>query len=173
MERIATMRHRRAKQLVFGSTGGIAGTVYGTIVVMATITAGSQGKQTDAGRFAVVVVVTVFVLWIAHVYAHGLAESLDRGRLTAAEGTSVARGELSILAAAVAPVVALVLAAFGVLEEQTALWLVLGIGVLTLGVQGRRYATVEQLDRSGTLAAIAVNVFLGLVIVVLKALLAH
>jgi hypothetical protein len=71
MERIALMRRYRAKRLVFGSTGGIAGTVYGTIVVMATITAGSQGKQTDAGRFAVVVVVTVFVLWIAHVYAHG------------------------------------------------------------------------------------------------------
>jgi hypothetical protein len=174
MERIALMRHGRAKQLVFGSTGGIAGTVYGTIVVMATITAGSQGKQTDAGRLAVVVVVTVLVLWIAHVYAHGLAESLERGRrLTAAEAASIARRELSILAAAVAPVAALVLAAFGVLEEQTALWLVLGIGVLTLGVQGRRYATVEQLDRSGTLAAIAVNVFLGLVIVVLKALLAH
>ena len=72
-----------------------------------------------------------------------------------------------------APVAALVLAAFGVLAEQTALWLALAIGVVTLGVQGRRYATVEQLDRTGTLAAIALNVFLGLVIVGLKALLAH
>ena len=72
-----------------------------------------------------------------------------------------------------APVAALVLAAFGVLAEQTALWLALGIGVVTLGVQGHRYATVEKLDRSGTLAAIALNVFLGLVIVGLKALLAH
>ena len=72
-----------------------------------------------------------------------------------------------------APVAALVLAAVGVLGEQTAVWLALGIGVVTLGVQGRRYATVEQLDRTGTVTAVALNVFLGLVIVGLKALLAH
>ena len=61
----------------------------------------------------------------------------------------------------------------GVLGEQTAVWLALGIGVVTLGVQGRRYAAVEQLDRTGTLTAVALNVLLGLVIVGLKALLAH
>jgi len=66
-----------------------------------------------------------------------------------------------------------VLGAVGVLGTQTALWLALGIGVVTLGVQGGRYAAIEQLDRTGTLAAIAVNLFLGLVIVALKALLAH
>ena len=57
--------------------------------------------------------------------------------------------------------------------RQTAVWLALGIGVVTLGVQGARYAAVEQLDRTGTLTAVAVNVLLGLVIVGLKALLAH
>ena len=56
----------------------IAGTVYGTIVVMATVTAGSEGEQTDAWRLAVVVAVTVMVLWVAHVYAHALAESLEQ-----------------------------------------------------------------------------------------------
>ncbi len=141
---------------------------------MATVTAGSNGEQTEAWRLAVVVGVTVLVLWIAHVYAHALAESLERRRrLDRAELGSVARRELAIPAAAVAPVAALVLAALGVLGEQTAVWLALVIGVVTLGVQGGRYATVEQLDRTGTLAAIALNLFLGLVIVGLKALLAH
>ena len=168
------MRRGRARQLVFGSAGGIAGTVYGTIVVMATITAGAHGKETDAGRLAVVVGVTVLVLWTAHVYAHGLAESLERGRrLDRAELASVARRELSIPAAAVAPVAVLVLAALDILDAQTAVWLALGIGVVTLGVQGHRYGAVEQLDRTGTLTAVAVNVLLGLVIVGLKALLAH
>jgi len=74
------MRHGRAKRLVFGRAGGIAGTVYGTIVVMATVTAGYNGEQTDAWRLAVVVAVTVLVLWIAHVYSDALAESLERGR---------------------------------------------------------------------------------------------
>jgi hypothetical protein len=36
-----------------------------------------------------------------------------------------------------------------------------------------RYAIVERLGRTGTLASIALNVFLGLVIVCLEALLAH
>ena len=80
---------------------------------------------------------------------------------------------MGIPAAALAPIAALVLAAFGVLAEQTAVWLALGIGVATLGVQGARYAALEQLGRTGTLGAIALNLFLGLVIVALKALLAH
>ena len=71
------MRHDRAKHVVFGSAGGIAGTVYGTIVVMATLTAGAQGKQTDMARLAVVVGVTVLVLWAGHVYAHRSALVLE------------------------------------------------------------------------------------------------
>ena len=173
-DRIASMSHGRAKRLVFGTPGGIAGTVYGTIVVMATVAAGSHGAQTDAWRLAAVVGVTVVVLWIAHVYSHALAESLERQRrLDRAELVSVARRELSIAAAAVVPVAALVLAALGVLRVQTAVWLVLGVGVATLSVQGARYAAIEQLDRTGKLAVIALNVFLGLVIVGLEALVAH
>ena len=160
--------------MLFGSVGGIAGTVYGTIVVMATVAAGSQGEETDAWRLAVTVGVTVLVLSVAHVYSHAVAASLERRRrLERAELRSVVRRELAIPAAAVAPIAALVLAALGLLDEETAVWLALGIGVATLGVQGARYATVEQFNRAGTTAAIAVNLFLGLVIVGLKAALAH
>ena len=168
------MREGRAKRLLFGSAGGMAGTIYGTIVVMATVTAGSQGEDTDAWRLAVAAGVTVLVLWVAHIYSHALAESLERRRrLDRAELGAVARRELAIPAAAVAPIAMLVLAALGVLREQTAVWLALGVGVGTLAVQGARYATLEQLGRTGTLVAIALNLFLGLVIVGLKALLAH
>lgn len=168
------MRRGRLKRLVFGSAGGIAGTVYGTIVVMATVAAGSHGEQTDAGRLAAIVAVTVLVLWIAHVYSHTLAESLERGRrLDRAELVSVARRELAMVAAAVLPVAALVLASVGAFDEQTAVRLVLVIGVVTLSVQGARYATIERLSRTGTLAVIALNVFMGLVIVALEVLLVH
>ena len=61
----------------------------------------------------------------------------------------------------------------GVLAAQTASGSALGIGVATLGVQGARYAALERLGRAGTVAVIAVNLSLGLVIVGLKALLAH
>jgi hypothetical protein len=160
--------------MLLGSPGGIAGTVYGTIVVMATVTAGSYGEDTDTWWLAVVVGVTVLVLWIAHLYSHALAESLERRRrLDRAELGAVARRELAIPAAALAPIAALVLGALGVIGEQTAVWLALGVGMGTLAVQGARYATIEQLGRTGTLAAIALNLFLGLAIVGLKALLSH
>ena len=160
--------------MIFGSAGKIAGTVYGTIVVMATVTAGSNGEQTDAWQLAVIVTVTVLVLWIAHVYSHGLAESIERSRrLDRAEFGDVARRELAIPLAAVVPVATLVLGALGVIGEQTAVWFALGFGVATLGVQGARYATIEHLGRTGTIASIALNLFLGLVVVGLKALLAH
>jgi hypothetical protein len=164
----------RVRRLLFGSPGGIAGTIYGTIVVMATVTAGSHGEETDAWRLAVVVAVTVLVLWVAHLYSHAIGESLEhRRRLDPAELGAVARRELAIPLAAVAPVAALVLAALDVLSEQTAVWVALGFGVATLAVQGARYATVERLGPSGTLVAIALNVFLGLVIVGLEASIAH
>jgi hypothetical protein len=168
------MKSGRAKHLLFGSAGSIAGTVYGTIVVMATVAAGSRGEDTDTGGLAVIAGVTVLVLWIAHVYSHTLAESLERRRrLDRAELGAVARRELAIPLAAVVPIAALVLGALGVLAEQTSVWVALGIGATALAVQGARYATAEQLGRSGSLAVIALNVFLGLAIVSLEVLLAH
>ena len=168
------MRHGRAKQLVFGSAGGIAGTVYGTIVVMATVTAGAKGeRRTRDGSPWWSPSPCSFSGWHTCTRMGSRRVWSVAGGSTPAELRSVARREVSIIAAAVAPLAALVLAAVGVLDETTAVWLALGIGVLTLGVQGRRYATVEQLDRSGTLTAIAVNLFLGLVIVALEALLTH
>jgi hypothetical protein len=168
------VRESRLGRLLFGSAGGIAGTVYGTIVVMATLAAGSRGEDTDAGRLAVFVGVTVLVLWVAHVYSHALGESLERGRrLDRAELVDVARREWAIPAAAVAPIAVLVLAALGVLDDQTGVRLALGIGVGTLAVQAARYAVVEQLGRTGTLVAIALNLLLGLVIVALEVLLTH
>jgi hypothetical protein len=173
-DRIASMKEGRARRFLFGSAGGMAGTVYGTIVVMATLAAGSSGEATDAGRLAVVIGGTVLVLWVAHFYSHALAESLERARrLDRAELGAVARREWGIPAAAVVPVAMLVLAALDVLGEQTAVWLALGVGVGTLAGQGARYAKIEQLGRTGTLVVIALNVFLGLVIVALEVLLAH
>ena len=147
--------------------------VYGTLLVMATITAGSKGSD-DAGRIAGIVASTVVVFWIAHVYAHGLAESIERGRrLDWHELAEIAHRELSMPLAAVLPVAALVLAAVGVFEFQRAVWLALGIGLATLAAQGVRYAQVEGLGRLGTLAVVAINLALGLLIVALKALVAH
>jgi hypothetical protein len=161
------------RQFLFGSARGIAGTVYGTIVVMGALTAGSNARA-EPWRLATIAASTVVVLWIAHVYSHALAETIDAGRrLDRREVIDVMRRELPIPLAAVGPVSALLLGAAGVLRESTAIWLALGIGLATLAVQGIRYAGVEGFTKLGTIVAVAVNLSLGLVIVGLEAALAH
>ena len=66
-----------------------------------------------------------------------------------------------------------IVAAVGILEAQTAVWIALGIGVTTLGVQGARYAVYEHLGRARTLVSVVLNVLLGLVIVCLEVLVTH
>ena len=161
-------------QLVFGSRRTIAGTVYGTIVVLAALAAGGKAFQNDLWHLIALVDVTVLVLWIAHVYSHGLGESLQVGRrLDAAELGAIAGRELAIPLSAVAPTAILVLGALGVFKGTTAIWLADGICVLALAVQGLRYALLERLTTVGTLISVALNLALGLTIVGLKVLVSH
>jgi hypothetical protein len=161
-------------RLVFGSRRSIAGTVYGTIVVLAALAAGGKAFQHNLWHLAAIVVVTVLVLWIAHVYAHGLGESLEAGRrLDAAELGVIAGRELAIPLAAVVPTAMLALGALGLFRAGTAVWIAVGICVATLAAQGLRYARLERLGRVGTLVAVALNLALGLVIVALKVVVSH
>lgn len=159
-------------ELIFGTGSGIASTVYGTITAMATVTA--FGNEKHPWRLAVLVASTALVIWIAHLYAHGLSESISLRRpLRPVTLASIARREFGIVLAAVLPTTMLVLGAIGLLREKSAVWLALGIGLATLTVEGARYARLEGLGLTGTVAAIAANVFLGLLVVALKVALSH
>jgi hypothetical protein len=148
--------------------------VYGTIVVLASLTAGGKAFQHNLWHLAAIVVVTVLVLWIAHVYAHGLGESLEAGRrLDIAELGAIAGRELAIPLAAVVPTATLALGAVGFFRAGTAVWIAVAICVATLAAQGLRYARLERLSRVGTLVAVALNLALGLAIVALKVVVAH
>src|SRR5204863_2027634 len=92
------LRHSAA-QVLFGSGGRIASTVYGTVVVMATLTA-AYASEKDPWKLATTVAGAVFVLWIAHVYAHTLSEALSEGRQKLYDMGSIARRELGIMLAA-------------------------------------------------------------------------
>ena len=156
------------------SSQGIAGEVYGTIVVMGALAAGAHGGEIRARELAGIVAGTAIVLWIAHVYAHSLAETISRGRrLDRAEVLSVARRELAMLLAAVPPVGALMLGAAGILKDSTAGWLAMAFGLVTLAIAGVQYATVERLGFLASALTILINIALGLVIVGLKAGLGH
>lgn len=164
---------RAAEHVLFGVGSGIASTVYGTVVVMATLTAG-YATEKHPWKLAVIVASAALVLWIAHLYAHGLSESIVHNRrLTGEEVLGIVRRELGILLAAVGPVVALVLGALGVFGETTAVWLALGVGLVTLAAEGIRFARLERLGPLGIVVAMAANVGLGLLVVALKVSVAH
>jgi hypothetical protein len=162
------------KRLVVGDRGTIAGTVYGTIIVMSVLAAGARSYEHDLWRLVILVGVTVVVLWLAHVYAHGLGESLALGRrLTFAELSSVARREYSVIAAATLPLAAVALGAVGVLSPRTAVRVGLWLGVAALAAQGVRYARLERLSLSATFVTVSLNLAIGLAIVALEVWVAH
>jgi hypothetical protein len=165
---------RRLGTLLVGQGEAIAGTVYGTIIVLATITAGAAAFENDLWRLCVIITASVAVVWVAHVYSHGLGQSLHlRRRLTWTELMAIARREYAIPLAAVLPLISLVLGATGLLAGRTAVWLAMGLGVATLTLEGLSYARLERMNRTATIATVAVNLALGLAIVLLKSLVAH
>ena len=164
----------RLRDMLFGSGETIAGAIYGTIVMMATLVAGGANEGVGDWQLAVAVVVTNLVLGLAHLYSELVAGGIAlRRRLTSAERSVVWRREMAIPLAAVLPVTALVLGAAGVIGESAAVWIALGIGIGTLGVQGLRYARVESLRPLGTAVSVALNLSLGLVMVALKVAISH
>jgi hypothetical protein len=166
-------RKKTVAQVVFGVGGALASTVYGTIVVMATLTA-AYATEKHPWKLAGIVASTAVVFWIAHLYAHALSESITLSRrITFDELAHIARREAGLLFAAAAPIAALVIGATTVVRETRAVWLALAIGLVTLAVEGLRYARLESLGRAGTVAAIVANVSLGLLVVALKVALAH
>jgi hypothetical protein len=160
--------------IVIGTRESIAGTVYGGIVLLTSLTASAAAHKNDLWRLVVAVTVSVLVFWIAHLYSDALGESVTRGRrLTLADVREIAVHELAIPVAAVAPVFILILGAVGVLADNVAIWLALGAGVLTLGAQGVRYARLERLGPLATTWIILANLSLGLIIVIAKLLVLH
>jgi hypothetical protein len=158
------------ERLLYGTRERIAGTIYGTIMVMAVLAAGSDSSTIDAWELDVIMVGTVGVLWIAHVYAHTLAESLSSGRpVNRKTAAGLAGRELSIVLSAALPATALLLGALGIVSDSSAVWLALGLCTFTLAVQGARYARMAGLRTSATIVVVALNLALGLLIVLLKA----
>jgi len=72
--------NRHLKGFILGDRERIAGTVYGTIIVMSILAAGAKPYEHQLWRLVAIAAVSVVVLWLAHVYSHGLAESLQLGR---------------------------------------------------------------------------------------------
>lgn len=156
-------------RIFYGTRERIAGTIYGTILIMAVLAAGADSRTIDAWELDVLMVSTVLVLWGAHVYAHAIAESLTSGeRLNRKTITSLAGRESSIVLAGVVPGLVLLLGVLGAYSDSTAVSIALGLCMLTLGIQGVRYARMARLSALATAVFVTVNLALGLLIVSLK-----
>ena len=165
---------RVLRRLVFGSRETIAGTVYGTIIVMSVLAAGARAYRHELSQLGLVAGGSALVLWIAHVYSHGLGESVERGRrLTITELVAIARREYSILLAAIPPVVVIELGGAGLLKQRTAFFIAIVLGGAALTYQGVRYARLERLSRLGVVITIAVNLMLALAIIAIEVAVAH
>jgi hypothetical protein len=165
----------RAARLGFATMGQrLGGFIYGTIVVLAVVLAGAEAYPESAGRIAALVVATSLALWLAHVYAHGLAQSVAHDQhLSLAELRHIASRERSIAEAALPPVAALLLGALGVVSTQAATWTALGLGLVVLAVQGIALSRIERLGLLGTIVVVAANLGLGFLMIGLKLLLTH
>ena len=164
---------RTASHLV-GIDDRIASTVFGTITAMATVAAYGRAFPDSPWTVEELVVTTALVLWIAHLYTHALSESISEQRaLRFARVRRLAGRELGILLAVVPPSFALILGALGVFDETASIWLALGLGLAVLALEGARYARLERLGATGTFVAVAANVGLGVLVVVLKVEILH
>ncbi|HEX6679803.1 MAG TPA: hypothetical protein VF063_04080 [Gaiellaceae bacterium] len=152
----------------------LGGYIYGTIVVLSVVVVGARAYPHESAHIAGLVAATTFAFWLAHVYAHALAHSVARDQhLSVAELLYIARREASIMEAAVPPVAALLLGELGVISDQVAVWTAFVLGLVVLAAQGVTVARVERLGRLGTLAVVAGNVSLGVLLVGLKLLVSH
>jgi hypothetical protein len=152
----------------------LGGFVYGTVLVLSVVVAGAKAYPHGSGRIALLVAATTFVFWAAHVYAHALAFSVGHDtHLSLDELRRIARHEAAILGAGVPPEVALILGALGVCSEEVAGWLAIALGLAVLVTVGVVFARVEHLGRVRMLATVLANLTLGVILIVLKVLVAH
>ncbi|MGZ8688589.1 MAG: hypothetical protein ACXWZP_09200 [Gaiellaceae bacterium] len=162
----------RLRHWLFDRGDNLAGGIYGTILVTSIIAA---ADSSDAiWQSLGIVEVTVVVFWLAHVYAHALAWSLDSHQQFSRRGLRpIARKEWPLLQAAVVPSLALLAGGFGLIGTQTAYWIAIGYGVVMLISWGLIFARQERLSGLATFAVVLANAFFGLAIVLLKEFVNH
>jgi hypothetical protein len=146
--------------------------IYGTILVMAVITALSHDDSVTSAQLIAGVLATTFVFWIAHVYAEVLGQRMERagGRPTFANLAVAARGEWPLVEASLLPVLCLLVGVIGVVKTDTAVAIAIGVGVIELFGYGIAAGRRLQLSRGGIIVVGVVNGALGLLIVLLKVL---
>ncbi|MCQ4044075.1 hypothetical protein ACFOSC_15810 [Streptantibioticus rubrisoli] len=148
-----------------------AGAVYGSVLAASVVaTAGTLGPFPRV-KLVALLLITGVVFWAAHVYARVVGERLLRQPLSGVEIRRVAVSEWPIVKVAVPPAVAVAISPLFGLGVEGTTWFALTVALL----EQVGWASVPVI-RSGAptrmvLANGAVNLLLGVVIVLAKAVL--
>ncbi|MER6347228.1 hypothetical protein ACWC10_34625 [Streptomyces sp. NPDC001595] len=150
-------------------TGGVYGSMLAASVV---IGAGTLGDFPRA-EVVLLLLLTGLVFWVAHVHAQLFGARLAQHGLDRRTVLHVCRDEWPIVKAAVPPAVAVAVSPLLGLDVSGALWLALSVAVT--GQVGWSVAAARRAGASGRQTALtaSVNLFLGLLIVLLKIVLTH
>jgi hypothetical protein len=130
-----------------------SGTVVGTVVAAGVLAASAADDDPQVLDIAIYMFSTVFVLWLAHGWAHGLgrraAGAKDHGLWVGV------RHELPVLRAVIVPLLALAVASAAGASDSNAITFAAWACVLELGIFGAGIARREGLPmlRVGTTAA--------------------
>lgn len=147
----------------------VSGAIYGTLITTGLIAALSEQEGLRADQVAHWTVVTVAVFWAAHLYARLLATRIEQGRpVRRSEARLILAENWPILRSSLAPSAILVLGWIGLLSEQTAVALALGLGLLQLLGWSALIVRRERLTPARALLVMAIAVGFGVVIIGLK-----
>jgi hypothetical protein len=147
----------------------LTSSIYGTVLAIALIAAYSAEEELDSLLIATALLVTLAVFWLAHSQAELLAVRYAVGHaLSRKEVREHLRHGWPMVEAGFPPAGALLLGAVGLVGEDTAVDLALGVGVAELAAWGVAVGVKEQLGTLRTFAVTALNVSLGLAVVALK-----
>lgn len=150
------------------------GAIYGSLLAASVVVGSSPGRAPPQPvELIVLLLATGIVFWLAHVYAQLVGDRLAGPSMSWNEVRIAAAREWPIVQAAVPPAVAAGVGGLLGLSDSGAAWLALMVAVAgqvgwALYVAAKAGATRRLMIASG-----AVNLVLGLLIVLLKATLSH
>jgi hypothetical protein len=155
------------------SPSDYAGAIYGSLLAASVVAGTGPGQEPpQPGQLIALLLATGVVFWLSHVYAHLVGEG-SSGPLSARKLRIAARRDWPIVQAAVPPAVAVGIGVLLGLSDAGAAWLALAVAVGSQLGWALYVAAKAGATRGRIVAAGVVNLFLGLVIVFLKAVLTH
>ncbi len=151
-----------------------AGAIYGSLLA-ASVVAGTSPAKTapKPGQLAILLLATGLVFWIAHVYAHLFGGAHPPDQMSWRAIRRITRRERPIAEAVLPPAAAATAGMLFGLSDSGAAWLALSVAVA--GQVGWAIVAAAASGAKPRIVALSavVNLALGLVLVVLKALLSH